>query len=285
MRTERKESVMKAVFAACAALCIVLVGLICWFLFSNGLPAVMEIGPINFLTSTVWQPAQNEYGILCMIVGTIDLGLGALILGVPAGIFCAAYLVYYCPKKLYQPLEAGINLLAGIPSIVFGFFGLTVLVPFLQKLFPPFSGKGILCASILLALMILPTIVSVSEAALKKVDPSFYEASRGLGASHDRSVFLVCIPAARSGILTAVILGLGRAIGETMAVIMVAGNAAILPTSLLSPVRTLTTSIVLEMSYATGLHRQALIATAMVLFVLILLINAGFSLLKKKEAV
>lgn len=285
MKSSHLEHWMKFVFGGCAILCIVCVGLICWFLFTNGLPAMMEIGPFRFLFSSIWKPAEGQYGILCMIAGSLYLGIGAIVLGVPLGILCALFLVYYCPKKLYGPFKYSIDLLAGIPSIVFGLFGLNVLVPMLQHLFPQTSGKGILTASILLAIMILPTIVSISENALQKVDKSYYEASRAMGVTHDRTVFKVCLPAARSGILAAVSLGLGRAIGETMAVIMVAGNAAIFPTSLLTPVRTLTSNIVLEMSYASGLHRQALIATAMILFIMILAINSSFTYLKhKKEA-
>lgn len=283
MNTRLKEQTMKGAFAGCAALCILSVALICWFLFSEGLPAIAEIGPLNFLFSTKWAPSNGEYGIGAMIIGSLDLAAGAIVLGVPLGVLCAVYLAYYCPKRLYGPFKFAINLLAGIPSIVFGFFGLIIVVPFLQKMFPGSSGKGILAASIILAMMILPTIVSVSESALQKVDPAVYQASLALGASHERSVLKVCLPAARSGILAGVVLGIGRAIGETMAVIMVAGNAAILPDGLLSPVRTLTSNIVLEMSYASGLHRQALIATAVVLFVLILLMNSAFALLKRKE--
>lgn len=276
MVSSRKETWLQVLFAGCAALCILSVALICWFLFANGLPAIVEIGPLNFLGSAHWTPSQGHYGILAMIVGSICLGLGSALFGVPLGVLTAVYLAYYCPKKLYEPLKSAIDLLAGIPSVVFGFFGLVVLVGWMQKVFVGSSGKGILCASLLLAIMILPTIVSVSENALQKIDPSFYEASRALGAGHDHTVFFVCLPAAARGIGTAAILGISRAIGETMAVIMVAGNAAILPASILSPVRTLTTGIVLEMSYASGLHRQALIAMGAILFVLILIMNIGF---------
>ncbi|UNT97159.1 phosphate ABC transporter permease subunit PstC [Allobaculum mucilyticum] len=274
---------MKFVFAGCAAMSVLCVALICWFLFPNAIPAILKIGPAEFFFSADWAPEQNRFGILAMIAGSLCLALGAVVLGVPIGVLCAVFLVYYCPAKLYKPFSFAISLLAGIPSIVYGFFGLTVLVPLIQKCFGTVSGKGILCSSILLAMMILPTIVSLSESALRKTDPAIYDASRALGASHDRTVFYVCLPAAVSGIRSAVVLGIGRAIGETMAVIMVAGNAAIFPSSLLSPVRTLTTGIVLEMSYATGLHRQALIALGAVLFVIILVMNLYFSSRKRKE--
>lgn len=283
MSNAKRETGMKYVFAACAAASILCVFLICWFLFSTALPAIAKIGPVNFLFSSDWAPSENRFGILSMVAGTLYMSAGALILGVPLGVLCAVFLAYYCPKKLYEPSRFAISLLAGIPSIVYGFFGLTVLVPLIQKWTGSASGKGILCASVLLAMMILPTIVSLSESALKKVDPAVYDGSRALGASHDHTVFFVCLPAAASGILSAIVLGIGRAVGETMAVIMVAGNAAVLPDSLLSPVRTLTTGIVLEMSYASGLHREALIAMGAVLFVLILGINLCFMSLKKKE--
>lgn len=283
MKTHLKEPLMKGLCALCAALSILAVGLICWFLSVNGIPALQKIGLFSFLSGSTWAPESGSFGILPMIVGTLYLAAGSLLLGVPIGVLCAVFLVYYCPKKLAEPFKFVISLLAGIPSIVFGFFGLVVLVPALQVLFPGTSGKGILCASIVLSIMILPTIVSLCENALQKVDPDLYDASLALGASHDHTVFFVCLPAAFSGILAAAVLGLGRAIGETMAVIMVAGNAAVFPNSLLTPMRTLTTNIVMEMSYASGLHREALIATALVLFVLILMMNTALGGLKRKE--
>ena len=274
---------MKGVFALCAALSIAAVVLILIFLAVNGVPAIEKIGLLSFLTGTTWAPEQNVFGILPMITGTLELAAGALLLGVPLGFFCAVFLAYYCPPRLAAPFRFVISLLAGIPSIVFGFFGLVVLVPLLQSIFPGTAGKGILCASLVLAMMILPTVVSLCENALEKVDPSLYEASLAMGADHDHTVFFVCVPAAFSGILSAVVLGLGRAIGETMAVVMVAGNAPVFPDGLLSPMRTLTSNIVMEMSYAAGLHRQALIATALVLFILVLLLNGGMACLKRKE--
>lgn len=189
----------------------------------------------------------------------------------------------FCPKKLYRILKPGINLLAGIPSIIYGFFGLVVIVPIMQDIFGG-SGKSLLTASIMLGIMILPTIISVSESALRAVPESYYEGSLALGATHERSVFKAELPAAKSGVLAGVILGIGRAIGEAMAVSMIAGNQPILPEGLLSGVRTLTSNIVLEMGYAQGLHREALIATAVVLFVFILIINLSFAALKRKES-
>ncbi|KXT73846.1 Phosphate transport system permease protein PstC [Streptococcus gallolyticus] len=217
-----------------------------------------------------------------MIVGSLYVTLGALVIGVPIGILTAVFMAYFCPNKLYKPLKAGINLMAGIPSVVYGFFGLVVLVPFVRDYIGGY-GMGVLTAAILLGIMILPTIVSVSETAIRAVPHHYYEGGLALGASHERSIFFVVLPAAKRGLLAAIILGLGRAVGETMAVIMVAGNQAILPKALTSGVRTLTTNIVMEMGYSTGLHREALIGTAVVLFIFVLIINICFSLLHKEE--
>ena len=203
-------------------------------------------------------------------------------MGVPLGLLTAIFLARFCPKRLYRFLKPAVDLLAGIPSIVYGFFGLMVVVPVMQTLCGG-SGKSILTASVLLGLMILPTIIGVSETAIRAVPDSYYEGALALGASHERSVFFVTVPAAKSGILAGVVLGVGRAIGETMAVIMIAGNQPRIPSSILEGVRTLTGNIVMEMGYATGLHREALIATGVVLFVFILLINLLFSILKRRE--
>ena len=278
----KSEKVMQAVFFLTACISIVSVLLICIFLFSNGLPAIKEIGIIKFLSGEVWRPSSNEFGILPMIVGSLYVTLGALVIGVPIGILTAVFMAYFCPNKLYKPLKAGINLMAGIPSVVYGFFGLVVLVPFVRDYIGGY-GMGVLTAAILLGIMILPTIVSVSETAIRAVPHHYYEGGLALGASHERSIFFVVLPAAKRGLLAAIILGVGRAVGETMAVIMVAGNQAILPKALTSGVRTLTTNIVMEMGYSTGLHREALIGTAVVLFIFVLIINICFSLLHKEE--
>lgn len=278
----KSEKIMQAVFFLTACISIVSVLLICIFLFSNGLPAIKEIGITKFLFGEVWRPSSNEFGILPMIVGSLYVTLGALVIGVPIGILTAVFMAYFCPNKLYKPLKAGINLMAGIPSVVYGFFGLVVLVPFVRDYIGGY-GMGVLTAAILLGIMILPTIVSVSETAIRAVPHHYYEGGLALGASHERSIFFVVLPAAKRGLLAAIILGLGRAVGETMAVIMVAGNQAILPKALTSGVRTLTTNIVMEMGYSTGLHREALIGTAVVLFIFVLIINICFSLLHKEE--
>ena len=276
------ETAMRAVFFLTACVCILSVLLICFFLFANGIPTIREIGAQSFLFGLQWRPGKGLYGILPMILASCSVTAGAILIGVPAGLLCAIFLAHFCPPGLYRILKPASALLAGIPSIVYGFFGLVVLVPLLQQLFGG-SGKSMLTASLMLGIMILPTIISVSESALRAVPRNYYEGALALGATHERSVFSTVVPAARSGILAGVILGVGRSIGETMAVVMVAGNQAVLPRSLLSGLRTLTANIVLEMGYAEGLHRQALIACGVVLFVFILLINLCFSALKRRS--
>lgn len=278
-----RENVMRYVFMLAACFSILAVFFICFYLFMNGLPAMAKIGVTDFIFGMDWKPLNEIFGIFPMIIGSLYVTAGAIIVGVPIGILCAIFLVFFCPKKLYSIIKPAVELLAGIPSIVYGFFGLIVIVPLFQDMFGG-NGKGVLTASVLLGIMILPTIISVSESSLQAIPDSYYEGALALGASHERSVFFVCVKAATSGVLAGVILGVGRAIGETMAVIMVAGNNAIMPDSLLSGVRTMTANIVLEMSYASGLHREALIATACVLFVFILIINLSFSALKRKGA-
>lgn len=278
-----KEKAMHAVFALSACISILAVVLICVFLFANGIPAIAEIGAGNFLGGTSWKPSNDVYGIFPMIVGSLYVTAGAMIIGVPIGILTAVFMARFCPKPIYKVAKPAIELLAGIPSVVYGFFGLMVIVPIIRKLFGG-SGTSMLAASIVLGIMILPTIIGVSESAIRAVPESYYEGSLGLGASHERSVFFAVLPAAKSGILAGVILGIGRAVGETMAVVMVAGNQAIIPEKLTQGVRTMTANIVLEMGYATDLHREALIATAVVLFVFILLINLTFSVIKRKTS-
>lgn len=277
-----KEVSMKTVFIICACVSIVAVLLICLFLFANGLPTIGKIGVGEFLLGMVWKPLENKFGILPMIIGSIYVTAGAIIIGVPIGVLSAVFLAKFCPKPLYKVLKPAVDLLAGIPSIVYGFFGLVVIVPIMQSLFGG-GGKSVLTASIMLGIMILPTIISVSESAIRAVPESYYEGALALGATHERSIYFTVLPAAKSGITAGVILGIGRAIGEAMAVNMVAGNQAQIPGSIFAGVRTLTSNIVLEMGYATDLHREALIATAVVLFVFILIINLLFSLVKKDK--
>lgn len=272
---------MHVVFLAAACISILAVALICIFLFSNGIPGIAKIGAGDFLLGTKWKPGNDIYGIFPMILGSLYVTAGAIVIGVPTGIFTAVFMARFCPEKLHKLLKPAVDLLAGIPSVVYGFFGLMVIVPLIRKFFGG-TGTSMLAACIVLGIMILPTIISVSESALRAVPDSYYEGSLALGASHERSVFFTIVPAAKSGILAGVILGIGRAIGETMAVIMVAGNQPVIPKSLTKGLRTMTANIVLEMGYAADLHREALIATAVVLFVFILIINLAFSIIKRK---
>lgn len=280
------EKAMEILFFICACVSVLCVALICIFLFANGIPAIGKIGVGNFLLDDIWKPGSNQYGIFAFIVGSIYVTAGAILIGVPIGVLTAAFMAKFCPKKLYRPLKAGVELLAGIPSVIYGFFGLMVIVPFVREQFrDSFGGNGlsILTAAVLLGLMILPTIINVSEAAIRAVPDKYYQGALALGATHERSVFRTVLPAAKSGIMAGIVLGIGRAIGETMAVIMVVGNQPRMPKGIFEGARTLTANIVIEMGYATGLHREALIATGVVLFVFILLINSLFSLLKRKE--
>ena len=279
-----REKGMALVFLFAALVSILCVGLICVFLFANGIPAIREIGVPEFLLGRTWKPGNDIYGIFPMIVGSVYVTGGALLLGVPIALLTAVYLAYFCPDGLYRLLKPAVELLAGIPSVVYGFFGIVVLVPFVRTISEPLDGKGnsIATASILLAIMILPTIIGVVEPALRSVPRSYYEGA--LGATHERSVYTAVVPAASSGILAGIVLGIGRAMGETMAVIMVAGNQARMPKGIFQGIRTLTGNIVIEMGYAAGLHREALIATGVVLFAFILIINLAFSALKRRDA-
>lgn len=280
-RTFLKEGAARVVFALAAALSILAVGLICVFLFANGVPAMVEIGIPDFLLGTTWRPTNDIYGIFPMIIGSIYVTAGALIFGVPAGLLTAIFLSRFASAKVAAFLKPGVELLAGIPSVVYGFFGLMIIVPFI-RLNAPGNGLSLLAASILLGIMILPTVITVAKNALDAVPQSYYEGALALGATHERSVLRVLVPAAISGIMAGVVLGIGRAIGETMAVVMVAGNQPTIPASIFDGVRTMTANIVLEMGYAADLHRGALIATGVVLFVFILLISTLFNAMKKR---
>ena len=275
------EKIMKIVFLTAACVSILAVILICVFLFASGVSAIREIGVSDFLLGGSWKPNQGLYGVFPMIVGSIYVTAGAVVVGVPIGLLCAVFMARYCPAGLYRILKPAVDLLAGIPSIVYGFFGLMVIVPMVQNMFGG-SGKSLLTASVLLGIMILPTIISVAESNIRAVPEQYYEGSLALGATKERSVFRAVLPAAKMGIMAGIILGIGRAIGETMAVVMVCGNQAIMPRGITEGVRTLTANIVLEMGYASGLHREALIATAVVLFVFILIINLSFMALKRR---
>lgn len=278
-----KEQVMQAVFFIAACASIFAVVLICLFLFVNGIPAMKEIGIFDFLLGERWKPGNNIFGIFPMIMGSIYVTAGAIVIGVPVGILTSVFMAEYCPKKIYPFLKSATELLAGIPSVVYGFFGLVVLVPLIRSLFREGNGNSMLTASILLGIMILPTIIGVSESALRSVPRTYYEGALALGATHERSIFAIVLPAAKSGVIAGVVLGIGRAIGETMAVVMIAGNQPRMPRGILRGVRTMTANIVLEMGYAADLHREALIATGVVLFVFILLINFCVALLNRRN--
>lgn len=279
---QAKERIMQVVFALCACVSILAVILICVFLFANGIPGIAKIGPLKFFTGTTWKPGNDKYGILPMIMGSIYVTGGAILIGVPIGLLTAVYMAKFCNKKLYRVMKPATELLAGIPSVVYGFFGIKVLVPMVRQLFGG-DGSSILTASVLLGVMILPTIIGVIEPAIRAVPESYYEGALALGATHERSIFSVMLPAAKSGILAGIILGIGRAMGETMAVVMVCGNNPRMPAGILKGARTLTANIVMDMGYATGLHREALIATGVVLFIFILIINLSFSVLKRRK--
>ena len=289
-----RENVMQWVFTLCACVSILAVALICIFLFANGLPTIGKIGPLKFLLGTTWKPGNDVYGILPMILGSIYVTAGAIVVGVPIGLLTAIYMSRFASDKVNKVLLPAVQLLAGIPSVVYGFFGMVVMVPaiqsvlktdFVRKVLHINNGKGmsLFTASLLLGIMILPTIITVSKTSLDAVPQSYYEGSLALGATHERSVFCTVLPAAKSGVLSAIILGIGRAIGETMAVVMVAGNQTWMPKGLFQGLRTMTSNIVIEMGYAADLHREALIATGVVLFVFILLINLSFSIVKERE--
>ena len=277
-----KEKGMEFVFMLCACVSILAVALICIFLFANGVPAMAKIGFGKFLLGRTWQAGNGLFGIFPMIIGSIYVTAGAIIVGVPI-----VFLARFCPKPLYRIMKPGVELLAGIPSVVYGFFGLMIIVPWVRDTFRPYyggNGLSLFSAALLLGIMILPTIISISESAIRSVPDKYYQGALALGATHERSVFRTVVPAAKSGIMAGIVLGIGRAFGETMAVIMIAGNQAWISDNMFQGIRTLTANIVMEMGYAQDLHREALIATGVVLFVFILIINTLFSILKRREA-
>lgn len=279
-----KEEVFKYFFLICSILSIFFLLLICIFIFKDSFGFIGKIGVKNFVLNDAWTPMNvpASYGILPMIIGSVLITAMSCIAAVPVSIMVACYLAFDCPKNIYKILKPALNLMTGIPSIVYGFFALTVIVPINRSLFGG-TGMNMLSAAILLLIMVLPTIISMAEASLRTVPESFYQGSLSLGATHDETITRVMVPAAKSGIFAGIILGVGRAIGETMAVILVAGNQTRLTFNPLKGIRTMTTNIVMEMAYAAGEHRQALIATAAVLFIFILLINIGFFIVKNRS--
>jgi phosphate ABC transporter permease protein PstC len=264
-------------FSAVSALAVITV-----FIFTEGTPILFKYGFKNFLLGLNWYPSEQSFGLLPMILGSLMVTLGALIIGVPFGLGCAIFLTQFSSKRFRQVIKPIIELLAGIPSVVYGFLGVIILVPFIRKTFGG-PGLSVLAASIILGIMILPTIISISIDSLLALPPSYREGSIALGATHWQTTKMVLLPAARSGIIASIILGMGRAIGETMAVIMIAGNAISIPHSILDPVRTLTSNIALEMGYASGEHRQALFATGVILFIIIMILNTVANLTAAKR--
>lgn len=275
------EKLMKNVFLISALISVLSIILICVFIFSGGVPFMVEYGIADFVLGTEWRPSGDKFGVLPMIWGSIYTTLLACILGIPLGILTAAYLAKSVDNKLYKILKPLLNLMAGIPSIVYGFFALVVIVPMIRNAFGG-NGLSILAAGLLLAIMILPTIISLSETAIRAVPKSYYEGSLALGATHERSVYKVVLPAAKSGIFASVVLGIGRAIGETMAVILVAGAQPRITFNPIKGIRTLTTNVVMEMAYAQGDHEKALIASGVLLFIFILIINTALFFFKKR---
>lgn len=275
------EKGAQVLFTFCAFVCVLAVCFICLFLFANAIPTIAEIGFVEFIFGEDWEPNAEVFGLAPIIVGSLYVTALAIVFGVPCGILSAIYLAFFASNATKRLLTPAIELLAGIPSIVYGLFGLIVIVPFLAPILGT-SGKGLLAASLLLGIMILPTIILVSKTSLESVSSTYFEGGLALGASKERVVFFIMLKAAKSGVLASVILGVGRAIGEAMAVIFIAKNQAIFPESITDGVRTLTTNIVLELGYAADLHREALIASSVVLFVFILLINLCLNALKKE---
>lgn len=285
MRSKPYEKIWELIFLISSLLSVLSILVICYFIFKNGVPFIAKTGLGHFILGKEWRPTStpSSFGILPMILGSVMVTFGSIIIGVPIGVMTAIFMAFYCPEKLYKLLKPAVNLMAGIPSIIYGFFGLMVFVPIVRGWWGG-TGMTVFTASVLLGIMILPTIIGLSEASLRSVPKSYYQGSIALGATQERSLLRVVVPAAKSGILSATILGIGRSIGETMAVIMIAGNQPMIPTDIKHGARTMTANIVLEMAYATGEHREALIATGVVLFVFILLINTIFNLVKRRMA-
>lgn len=273
IRMKQKERFIVGVLLALACIAVAGVILIILFVFREGWPVLMKYGPLTLASGREWQPTQGKFGLLPLIIGSAYVTLSALVLGVPLGVGCAVFMAEIAPNRITRMMRPAINLLAGIPSVVYGFFGLEVLVPALRGVFGG-VGFSLLAGGVILAIMILPTIISISEDALRAVPVDYKEASLALGATRWQTIYKVLVPAAGSGIMAAIILGMGRAIGETMAVIMITGNTPLVPKSILSPGPTLTGTIGQEWSYAAGEHAQALFTVGIFLFILIIIINS-----------
>jgi len=279
---KNKDKVSERIFFMFALSSISALALITVFIFSQGAPIVTQVGLFQFIFGMSWAPSHGEFGIFPMIIGSLSVTTGAAILGIPVGICCSIFLAEFAPIKMRNLFRPAIQLLAGIPSVVYGFWGLIFVVPFIRR-FLGGPGLSILAGAIILAIMILPTVISISEVSLLQLPRHYKEGALALGLTHWQAIRCVLLPAAKSGIVAAVILGMGRAVGETMAVIMVLGNAVAIPQSILDPVRTLTVNIGIEMGYSTGDHRQALFATGIVLFVIIMILNASAQYITRRK--
>lgn len=278
------ESLTEKIFLISASVAVISLLLIIGFVFYKGLrPFIIEGYSFwDFIFGTQWIPSANKYGILPMIVASLDATIGALLIGVPVGILTSIFIAEIAPKKIAKVMSGAVELLAGIPSVLYGVFGLAIIVPTIQDVFNLPKGQSLLAVIIVLAIMMLPTVITVSETAIRAVPNAYKEGSLALGASKTETIFKVIVPAAKSGIMTGVVLGIGRAIGETMAVILVAGNTPVIPSSIMDSVRPLTTNIALEMGYAFGTHQEMLFATGVVLFTFILILNLVLSKLSNK---
>jgi phosphate ABC transporter permease protein PstC len=281
---ERNERLVRLALLAVAFSAVSVLAVITAFIFTEGVPIMFKYGFKSFLAGMNWYPSEKSFGLLPMIAGSLMVTLGALVIGVPLGLSCAVFLTEFSSKRLRRTIKPVIELLAGIPSVVYGFMGVVLLVPFIRRTFGG-PGLSVLAGSVILGIMILPTIISITIDSLLAVPPAYREGSIALGATRWQTTKMVLFPAARSGIVASIILGMGRAVGETMAVIMVAGNAVAVPGSLLSPVRTLTSNIALEMGYASGEHRQALFATGVILFVIIMVLNTIANMTSSRKKV
>jgi phosphate transport system permease protein len=280
---ELKDKLTAKAFLLVALSSITVLAIITFFIFEEGLPLIWKIGPKVFILGERWVPSRGEFGIFPMIVGSFWVTLGAMLLGIPLGLACTIFLAEWTPRSVGTVLRPAIQLLAAIPSVIYGFWGLVVLVPLVRN-FLGGPGLSILSGSLILGFMILPTIISISEDSLKALPPSYKAGALALGATHWQAIWRVMIPAAKSGIVASIILGMGRAIGETMAMIMILGNAVKMPASFLDSARTLTTNIGIEMAYASGDHRQALFATGVILFFIIMVLNSLAVFLSRRRA-
>lgn len=282
LRKEKLEIAVEKSFFLISLLAVASLLLIAIFIFIKGSPAIFKIGFTNFIFGQIWNPSADLFGVFPMIIGSLLATLGALLIGIPLGVLTAILLSEIAPVWMQRLLRPAVDLLAGVPSVLYGFFGLVVIVPMLDDFFGG-GGNSLLAVMIILSIMILPTIVSISESALRSLPKEYKEGSLALGCSHIYTIFKVMIPAAKSGILTAIVLATARAVGETMAVILVAGNSPLIPNSLMDRVRTLTANIAIEMGYAYGLHQEALFATGVILFVFIMLLNVFTTSLVKNN--